>query len=301
MPSYTAPEPLKAASWAIASANAFVLGAASAKFLGLKLPPGEMAFIRAVLVAVAIAGLWRYATRIREARDLGWHAVRLALGVTAGYSFMHAITLIPIALVSLIYFSRVLLLPVTARLMLGERASAAVWVGVVFGTVGVVLSTGSIPSVEMGLGVALAGLAAITSAGSQVAVRRLTMSNDPALIVLIFSIGSALALSPAAAVTWVTPALADIPVLGLIGAFAVVTQFCAAKAFSKAPAPFVAPFDFLTVPAAAVVGALLFGEIPGAEMIVGGAVVLGAVAIVTFFEAANSEARSARASARLQR
>ncbi|MDW7555422.1 MULTISPECIES: EamA family transporter [Azospirillum] len=275
-----ASSPLTAVSWAAVSAVAFSSGAAAAKFLSVKLPPAELAFIRAALAAVAIAGLWRYATRIREARDLGWHAIRLVLGVVAGYSFMHAITLAPIALVSLIYFSRVLLVPVAARFMLGERAGWAIWAGAALGTVGVVVSAGGAPSVDLGLGAAIAALAAISSAGSQVAVRRLTASNDPALIVLIFSIGSALALGPAAAALWVQPTIPDIPVLVAIGAFAVVAQFAAAKAFAAAPAPFVAPFDFLTVPASAAAGAVLFGEVPGLEMVAGGALVIAGAALV---------------------
>lgn len=274
--------PFQAAAWAIASAVAFTLGAAAAKHLSVHLPPAELAFIRAAVAALALAGLWRWALRLGELRDLRWHVVRLVLGVVAGYCVMHALSLAPIALVSLVYFSRVLLIPVVAQIMLGERAGAAEWAGALLGAVGVVVTTGGLPSADSLLGVTLAAVAAVASAGSQTAVRRLTASNDPALIVLVFAAGSTLALAPAAGALWVPPALMDWPVLLLVGVFAVVAQYTAAQAFARAPAAVVGPFDFLTVPASAVVGIAVFGEWPGASMAYGGALIVAGAAVVTW-------------------
>ncbi|RJF85036.1 DMT family transporter [Azospirillum cavernae] len=279
----TTPAPLlKAALWAVGSAAAFAASSAAAKFLGQKLPTAELAFFRAAFGVLLLIGVWRFVSDLGKARDPRGYAIRCGLGVIALYSLMYAFTAIPLALASLIFFTRVLLLPITARLMLGERSGTAVWIAVVIGFVGAALPLWSALALpEQRWGVIAALVASVASAGSQTAVRRLTATNSAELIVLIYTAVSVAATLPVAVPVWVSPPVADWPVLVVLGLCAVVAQLTAARAFALAPVGFLAPFDFLTVPAGAALGYLLFSEVPSGLVLAGSVITLAAAAVVT--------------------
>lgn len=268
--------------WAASSAVTFSASSAAVKLLGTKLPTAELAFFRAVAGAVVLAAVWRLAADLGKVRDPRGYVIRCGLGIVALYAFMFALVTTPIALVFLIFFTRTLMLPVAARLMLGEHVTPAVWVAVVTGFIGA--ATPLVPALhepEQAMGVLAALVAAVATAGSQTAVRRLTEAgNAPGTVVLIYSAASVVGTLPAALPSWVTPPSADWPVLAALGLFGVAAQFTAAKAFSRASVGFLAPLDFLAVPAAAGLGWLLFGEIPSLLTGIGALVVLVAVAIV---------------------
>lgn len=276
------PSSVQAALWALASAITFSASSAAAKFLGTKLPTAELAFFRAAAGAVVLVAVWRLVADLGKARDPIGYMIRCGLGVVALYAFMYALGAAPLALVFLIFFTRALMLPVAARLMLGERSNRFVWGAVVVGFVGAALPL--VPAVqepEQALGVLAALVAAVSTAGSQTAVRRLTEAgNAPGMIVLIYSAASVLGTLPVALPSWVTPPAADWPMLAALGLFAVGAQYTAAKAFSKATVGFLAPLDFLSVPVAAVLGWALFGELPSLLTVIGSVIVLLAAIIV---------------------
>lgn len=276
------PPLVSAALWAIASAITFTASSAAAKFLGQKLPTAELAFFRAAFGVVLLIGVWRFVSDLGKARDPWGYAIRCGLGVVALYSLMYAFTTIPLALASLIFFSRVLLLPVAARLMLGERSGLVVWVAVVIGFVGAALPLWpALALPEQRLGVLAALVASVASAGSQTAVRRLTATNSAGLIVLIYTAVSVAATLPVVATSWTTPPVADWPVLAVLGLCAVAAQWTAARAFALASVGFLAPFDFLSVPAGAALGYLLFSEVPSGLVLAGSVITLAAAAVVT--------------------
>jgi len=269
--------------WAVASAIAFAAGSASAKFLGQKLPTAELAFVRAAFGAVVLFGIWRFMTDLGKVRDPIGHVIRCVLGVLTLYCLMYAFTTIPLALASLLFFTRVLLMPVTGRLMLKERPGPGIWGAVGIGFIGAAVSLWpALQMPELRLGVLAALVAAIASAGSQTAVRRLTFTNSPGLILLIYAGVSVVATFPAAALTWVTPPLADLPVLVALGLLALAAQYAAARAYKLATVSVLAPLDFLTIPAAAVLGYALFAEVPSVWTAAGSVLVLAATGWVTW-------------------
>ncbi|SMF39327.1 EamA domain-containing membrane protein RarD [Azospirillum oryzae] len=272
---------LQAGLWAVASAATFAASSAAAKFLALKLPTAELAFFRAAFGVLVLAGAARLLVDLGRPRDPWGYALRCGLGVVALYSLMFAFSSMPLGLASLLFFCRVLLMPVTARVMLGERSSPAVWAGVLTGFVGAVVSLWPALTVpELRLPAAAALLAAVASAGSQTAVRRLTATNSAGLIVLIYTAASVAATGPVAAVNWIGPPISDWPLLAVLGSFAVLAQLTAAKAYAKASVGFLAPFDFLTVPAAAVLGFVLFGEVPTLHGLAGSALIVAGTLLV---------------------
>ncbi|WP_207457120.1 DMT family transporter [Azospirillum sp. SYSU D00513] len=276
---------LRATAWMAISAVTFAASSAAAKFLGQKLPPAELAFFRSAFGLLFLFGTWRAVVEIRNARDPIWYVVRCGLGVLALCCMMYAFTSIPLGLASLIFFMRVFMLPIASQLMLGERANGIVWSTIVVGFTGAVVSL--VPALgvpEMHLGILAAFAGAVASAGSQTAVRRLTKSNNPALIVLVYTAVSTLATAPLAAPSWLTPLPSDWLILSILGLFAMIAQYAAARSYALAPVPFLAPLDFLTVPCAALLGFVVFGEVPDFYTLIGAALILFAALGVTASE-----------------
>jgi drug/metabolite transporter (DMT)-like permease len=166
--------------------------------------------------------------------------------------------------------------------MIGERAGRAVWFALAIGFVGAAASLAPALTIpEMQLGVLAAITAAVASAGSQTAVRRLTATNSPSVIVLIYTAVSLLATAPMAIPVWITPPAADWPILAILGLLALTAQYAAARGFALAPVSFLAPLDFLSVPAGALLGFALFGEVPSVHTLIGGTLILAAAVMVT--------------------
>ncbi|MBP2297843.1 DMT family transporter [Azospirillum picis] len=271
-----------AALWAIASAATFTASSGAAKFLGQALPATELAFLRAGFGVALLFGAWRLAATLGKPRDVRGHLLRCGLGIAAAYSFMYALTTIPLALATLIFITRVLLLPVAGRLMLGERSGWLLWGCLLIGVAGAgVTLWPSLTVPEFRVGILAAVLASVTSAGSQTAVRRLTASNSPEMIVLIYTAFCMAALAPTAA-EWVLPPMNDWPALIVFGVFAVAAQLTAARAYAKATVAFLAPFDLLTFPAAALIGCLMFEETPSVHEVAGGSLVIASAAAVSW-------------------
>ncbi|MBP2304585.1 drug/metabolite transporter (DMT)-like permease [Azospirillum melinis] len=260
----------------------FSASSAAAKFLGTKLPTAELAFFRAAAGAVVLVTLWRLVADMGKTKDPVGYVLRCGLGVLALYAFMYALGAAPLALVFLIFLTRALMLPVAARLMLGEMSPPVVWMAVLIGFIGAAIPlVPALQEPEQVWGVLAAMVAAVATAGSQTAVRRLTEAgNAPGMIVLIYSAVSVLGTLPAALPSWVTPPAADWPILAVLGLCGLAAQYTAAKAFSKATVGFLAPLDFLAVPAAAGLGWLLFGEVPNMLTGIGAVIVLVAAAVV---------------------
>lgn len=261
-------------AWAVVSAAVFSVSQMAVRLLSESLPSVELAFFRTIAGLVILLVSWRLLRDLSRIREPAWFAARCLLGVLAIYMFMDAVVRIPLALVSLILFSRVLMIPVLAHLVLNERPAPGVWLTASIGFAGVGLSLWPSLTLEGNVGVLSALTAALASAGSQVAVRRLVLVNNTGLIVVGNAAAAALLLSLPAAAVWTSPPVADLPVLAALGISAVFAQYAAARAFAKVQAAHVAMMDFLTVPIAAAGGFLVFGEVPSAYVLAGSVPVL---------------------------
>lgn len=282
------------ASWMIAGCFAFSLSGASAKFLGTKLPPVELAFLRAGFGLLIVIVAWRAIAELRVLKDPAWHAARGILGVTALFCILVAFTHLPIALVSVVLAGRTFLLIALAAVLCKERPGPIVWAAACLGVSGVVIALwpqlnsafadGFTPTATT-VGAASALAAALTSSGSQLAVRRLTDTNSPSVIVIVFGIFAFTVLSVPAAWTWTAPGPGDWGILIALGVFGVCSQWCSARCYSRIGASRAAPIDLAQIPVGACVGWLLFGEIPDIWTFAGAVLIVTAALWVTAADA----------------
>ncbi len=204
-----------------------------------------------------------------------------AVGIGAWY---YAVSRIPLAQATALFFTLPMFVIVFAALFLRESVGWRRWAAVALGFAGtlVILRPGAVP---LELGALAALLSAILSAGSNVMVRPLGRYDPPVAIMgwnLILVTPLALM---AAAGSWTTPDSTQLAwLLGIAVLFA-TTQFCMTRAYATTEASQLAPFQFTLLVFAALVGFVGFGEVPDVWTCLGGALIAGSAIYVALREA----------------
>ncbi|MBM3599895.1 MAG: DMT family transporter [Alphaproteobacteria bacterium] len=164
--------------------------------------------------------------------------------------------------ISIIFLGPILAVILSARL-LGERVGWHRWAAVCVGFLSVLM----ILKPGMGLvhwAASLALVAALINSSHQLMTRRLA-ATEPALTTFAWSSAAGLAAATLALpFGWTAPAWADWALLSVGGIFLAIAQYGQVLALRFAPVSAVAPFNYTTIPAALVVGFVVFGELPDA-------------------------------------
>ncbi len=88
---------------------------------------------------------------------------------------------------------------------------------------------------------------------------------------------------------WVTPNWIDLIPILIVALFGWLAHFCQAKAFEKADASAVMPFDFLRLPVAAFFGYFLFSEVVDLWVWIGAMIIFSASYYTVWREKLKSE------------
>lgn len=286
---------LAGALLAVAAELMFASMGAVIKALAADLPTAMIVFLRnlAGLVVIAPWLLRRGGPGLRT-RHPGLLALRALAGLGAMYCFFYAIGHIPLAEAVLLKMTAPLFLPLIALAWLGERSGPRVAGAVVLGFAGVALilrpGLSGLDPVAL---VALAGGA--LAALAKVSVRRLAGVEPGSRIVFYFAlIATAVSALPALA-AWRNPGAEAWLLIAAMGLLATTGQLLMTRAYGAAPAPFVGPFTYATVPFAALYGWLFWGERLDALTVLGAAVVAAAGALTLSTRRGAPAPRGARA------
>jgi drug/metabolite transporter (DMT)-like permease len=268
---------IRAALWMIGSILAFSAMAIAGKEIGTAHDSFEIMTVRSAVGFALVLALASATGRLAEinARNLGGHALRNIIHFTGQNLWFWALTVIPMAQLFALEFNSPLWVIMLAPLLLGERLTRARIFAVCLGFVGILIITrpGAMP---LGAGVAAAAGAAVFFAMTSILTKRL--SRDVTVIGILFwltlmqfvlGLGCALLDGQIK-----LPDAGTAPWLGLIGLCGVGAHLSLTSALRLAPASFVMPIDFLRLPLAAVVAALLYSEPLDPFVLIGGGVVL---------------------------
>ncbi|MEJ1161656.1 DMT family transporter [Prosthecomicrobium sp. N25] len=293
--------PIRGILLKLASTLVFAGMVASIKVVGDRVPPGQVVFFRSffALPVLLVVG-WQdglangFATRRPFA-----HMLRSFYGVTSMFMWFAALQLLPVADALAISYAAPLLTVALAGVLLGETVPLQRWIAVAFGFAGVLVMLtphlggfgrlGSDTAAKGAL-IALASTIFVALAGTQ--VRRLTRTERTGAIVIWFTIGCTLFSFTTIPFGWVLPSGFDFACLVAAGLFGGVGQLMMTQAYRLADASVIAPLEYASMLWAVVYGFWLFGEVPGATVVVGSAVVIGAgVSIVMREHSAAARAR----------
>ena len=234
-----------------------------AKWLGEFYAPIQLLFLRAAialpLVALLVLGL--SGRRALRTQHIGIHLLRGAFNVAAASCFYLGLTLLPLAENTAIAFCAPLFVTAISVLFLKEKVSAGSWLAVLTGFIGVLIivrpSPGNIQwAALLPLGTAFGYAIMMVSA------KRIN-ANESMLTTMFYIVLGQLVFAciPLAAVwkpiSWShAPGFIGIAICSTAG-LGLITQ-----AFRLAPASKVAPFDYLGLISASLLGWIFWDEIP---------------------------------------
>jgi drug/metabolite transporter (DMT)-like permease len=270
-----------------------VVMATLVKHLGSRLPSMEILFFRSFIgLLFVLPVLARDPLEPFRTKRPGMHFVRGATGALGNACFFWTLTHMLLADAMALQFSRPLFMIPLALLLLGEVAGWRRIVVTLIGFVGILFyarpfTSGFDPGAFVGaLGALSGGLVLIW-------IKRLARSEPTRVIMFYYAFwNAAFALIPAM-LLWVTPNLTELALLIMIGFLGISGQTLMTQGITLAEATVLVPLDYSRIVYSAVLGYLLFGELPGVWSFVGMALIVGSSLYLVLTEK-RSAARAAR-------
>jgi drug/metabolite transporter (DMT)-like permease len=246
-----------------------------------ELHPLEVVFFRNLFSLIfMVPFIARLGLASLRTSKIGFFTLRAAVAFVSMVTWFIGITLVPLATATALNFTAPLFATVLAALLLGEQVRARRWSAIAIGLLGVVVILRPFGPFDVNM---LASAA--TAAMGSITVKFLSRSESPVTIVTYMVIYLApISLIPALFV-WRWPSLGALGYLVLLGLLGVASHLSVARALAVADASAIAPFEFMRLPYAALLGFLFFGERPDLWTWVGAAIIVASSLYVAHREA----------------
>ncbi len=285
-------QPLLGVLLKVISTIAFTAMATLIKYISDSYPPGEVAFFRSAfaLVPVLIWVAWNGGLpTVFITPRIGGHVLRSVAGATSMFFGFSALARLPLQDATAIGYASPLLTVVLAAVLLKEVIRVYRWTAVVIGLIGVLVILSDYVGPDKGpdrsaLGAMFSILAAFFGALAATQTRRLTWFESPGTIVVYFSLFTALFMLLTAPFGWAMPRLEHLPYLIGCGIFGGIGQVLLTQSYRYGEASLIAPFEYISMLWAIIVGYLLFNSTPSTTMLVGSAIVVASGLFVIYRE-----------------
>lgn len=269
---------------------------AFAKLLSRDLPVEEVAWWRYVsgLCFILPLALWRYGVKTTL-----WplqprlQILRGVLTAASSLLFFAAIAEAPLADSLALIFLAPLVVTAASPFVLGEKVGLHRWIAVVVGFFGalIVIRPGF---GNLDLPMLLAAAAGLCHGAFLLVTRKLSRSGPPLATLCVTTIVGALALLPFQPFVWVMPDPQHWLLIAGMGFVSVLAHFLLIKAFEIGTATLLAPFGYVEIITATILGFAIFGDFPDRITWIGILVIVTSGLYITFRERLRSQAVSAR-------
>lgn len=247
---------------------------AAAKLLAGRLPASEIVAGRYFFNL-----LWLVPLGLRFGLRSAYPRLQLARGLFIfGTNILFVASLAHLALgdATAISFISPLALTAMSAIFLGETVGTRRWIAVGAGFLGMLLIVRptDLGSGEGGWWTLVPLLAALSWAAGWTVTRRMGGIDSPILtLTWTFTIGLCFA-APATALSWVTPSWGELALLIAMAWVTGLAQYWLIRAFALAPASLLAPFTYLQLVAAILLGLVAFGTVPSGTTLAGAVVIV---------------------------
>jgi drug/metabolite transporter (DMT)-like permease len=259
---------------------------ASAKYLAAKYPVIEIAWARYAghFIYMVIVFAPRLGTSLLVSSRPLLQLMRSTLLCISTLIFITALPHVPLTTATAISFTGPFMVTAMAPLLLGERVTPARWLAIGAGFVGalVILRPGA-GDVSPAAFLFLAS--AFASALYQIMSRKLARLDRAETSITYIALAGFVLTSIPLPFYWATPASArDLLLFVGLGVFGGFGHYFLVRAFELAPAPFVAPFNYLGLIGAALLSVVVFGQFPDAWVWLGAAIIAGSGIFILLHE-----------------
>lgn len=267
--------------WMILAGSAFAASNVAVRLAAQEMHPFVVVFLRSI-IAIAFLG------HIFLGRDFNWwpgprfrlHLLRGVLQATALLLLYTAITITPIATVIAIAFITPLISGAGAIMLMGEPSRLNRWFAVAAGFAGMlVIVRPGIAAVTLGMVLVLAY--AVQQAASNMAAKVLIRSETATSVVAWMTLLSTpLTLVPALFV-WSWPSLTGWGLVAFVGVSSTIAHIATTQAYRVTDITVADPMIFFRLIAGAILGYAFFAEVPDLWTLIGGIIIIGAIALLS--------------------
>lgn len=273
----------------------FSVMAALIKATADSVPPGEAVFFRSIFALIVIV-IWltqrgdlRSGLRVNNVMGHVWRGV---IGTSAMAMNFAALGMLPLPEVTALGFAAPLLTVIFAAMFLGENVRLFRLSAVGLGLVGVsivlwprlTVFDETAAATLASLGVMLVLGSAVFRALAQIHIRKLVQTDQTSAIVFYFSLTATCLSLTTVPFGWVVPSSSEALMLIAAGLIGGIAQILLTSCYRFAPASVVAPFDYVAMLFALVIGYVWFGEIPTGPMLIGASIVIFAGILIIWRE-----------------
>jgi drug/metabolite transporter (DMT)-like permease len=238
----------------------------------------------------------REALRMKRPR---LHALRGAFQIFGQSLIFLALPHLSLAEFYVIIFSMPIVTVAKASLFLKERAGPRIWLLLAANFIGVLIA------IRPDQGASLWGLVGLAGAfilsASVVVLRKMAQSETAEVTSITAAVSLALSAIAVTGFVYKPADAQDLALMVLAGALVAPGQIMLATAFRLAPAALAIPPQFLQLVYGAAAGYVVFGDVPGQWILIGGGIVIASNAVMLFMQngAASRVASKNRAAAGL--
>ena len=268
---------LRGAGLMMASMALFTINDAFMKSLAGEVPLDQAVFLRGLITVVVMLGLLRLIGTPRVAlsrRDRGLILVRNCAEVATSYLFLQALFNMPIANASAIMQATPLTVSLAGAVFLGQAIGWRRLLAILLGFGGILMIVR--PGLEGFTVYSLYALGAVLMVTARDIFARMISPEVPSLMIASSNaVSVTLAFGIAFLFTsWEPMELSH--ALNLMGAALAIVgaYFCAVATMRQVDIAFIAPFRYTSLLSAIVLGLAIFGEVPDALTLLGGAIVV---------------------------
>jgi drug/metabolite transporter (DMT)-like permease len=262
------------------------------KVLGSRIPTIEILFFRSAIGFLVVLPVFvRDPLAPLRTKRKAMHLVRGSVGWLGNVLFFWTLTHMLLADAMALQFSRPLFMIPLAVAMLGETIGWQRSMVTIVGFLGILVyarpfTAGFDPGVLIGAAGALTGALVV------VCIKRLATTEPTPVIMFYYAFwAAALSLVPTIWI-WVTPTWwFELPLLVIVGILGMSGQWMITHGFTLGDASALAPLDYLRIVYAAVLGYIVFGELPGPWSYAGMALIVASSLTLVLTEAKRTGAR----------
>ena len=273
--------PVRATIFVAVAGTLFTLSMSAVRQVSPGIHIFEVVLFRSIFMAPWVI---RQGPAALHTSHLGLLALRGAIAFMVSVCLFSAALLMPLADLTAINFTRPILTSIAAILFLGEVVRLRRWTAIIVGFIGnLIIIRPGFQDLNPGVLFVLAAVAGQT--WNSINIKILTRTEAPDTIVVYYTLFILpLALGPALFV-WTTPDLTQLGWLALIGLLGILTQHAITRAFAATDTTVVMAVGFTRLPIAAVIGFMLFGEVPEIWVWIGGTMILASSVYIAHREA----------------
>jgi len=278
------PAPAQAAFWITIAGVCFTVSMTAVRKVSVDMNVLESVMFRSLFgIAFMLPWLMKKGLSGIKTKRLGLFTIRGSGAYFVTFFYFTAASLVPLADLTSITFTRPILGTIAAIIFLNEVAGARRWSAIGVGFIGmlIIVRPGLI---DVNIGVLLVLCGVVFQTCNTVIVKKLTQTEHPDTIVLYHTLFILpLSIIPAIYV-WQTPTVEQWGWFAVIGGSGILTQRAMTRAFVVADATFVLAMSYLRLPIAAFFGFAFFSEVPEIWVWIGASVICTSSAYIAHRE-----------------